>query len=345
MEKSGVRFLKNVLIPMSDGKMLAADLWVPESGGKLPCVVAYLPYHKDDIGGSTIFERLPLVFAEKGYCFALVDMRGTGSSEGACTGLSSDLEQSDGCEVVEWLARQEWCNGSVGMMGWSYSFLSCLLVAARNPPHLKAIVPMYGSPTPLGEAWEGGSLTAFHYLGYLGSMMTALNCMPPSHRDKEGRWIEMWKERLEKNVPWVFSYFERRGVPDPDLSVVTTPTMMVSSWYDFGVVGALSLYSGMTAPKRLIVGPWLQKEPDVSALGPRIDYHPMLLKWFDYWLKDEKNGVMEEAPVLVFREEATPLSVNAMNLTRGYLDLGEVRSSGRLRSRSRWNSTCTTKAY
>ena len=305
MEKSGVRFIKNVLLTMNDGVKLAADLWMPASEGKFPCIVAYQPYHKDDIGGTTIFGSLPGFFAEKGYCYALVDMRGTGSSEGACAEPYSSQEQSDGYEVVEWVASQEWCDSNVGMLAWSHGFLSSLLVVARNPPHLKAIVPMYGTATPFRDGWEGGSLGAFHHIGYLGSTMAAMNCMPPTFRDPEGRWINMWNERIEKNVPWLFDYFEHKGADEPDLRGITVPTLIISSWYDLGAGSATSLYSQMASPKRLIVGPWLVQEPSDSVLGPRLDYHPLLLRWFDHWLKGEQNGVMDEPPVLVYAAEFT----------------------------------------
>ena len=120
---------------------------MPEGEGRFPCILNYIPYHKDDtVSLNTSRWDISHYFAERGYCFAIVDIRGTGSSEGINTEIYSVQEQKDGYEVVEWLAAQPWCNGNVGMWGASYGFSSTTLVAARDPPHLKAIVPFYGEP-------------------------------------------------------------------------------------------------------------------------------------------------------------------------------------------------------
>ena len=299
------------MVTMSDGIRLAADLWMPDSQGKFPCVLNYQPYHKDDVG-SSVFPTLPQLFVERGYCYALVDVRGTGASEGTCSEMHSEREQKDGFEVVEWLASQGWSNGRVGMLGWAYGSASSLLVASLAPPHLKAVVPMFGGAGNK-PSWRDGSLSAFYHAGYVGAMMAAMNAMPPTYRDGEGRWFEMWKQRLEQNVPWVFSYFEEKDrVPSSDLTGITIPTFIISSWYDLEMPAAADLYSALRSPKKLIIGPWLQQEPDSSVLGPRLDYRTLLLGWFDRWLKGgEAGGTMaaaeeEEDPVLVYAAEFTP---------------------------------------
>ncbi len=74
-----------------------------------------------------------------------LDVRGTGSSDGVAEDEYTEAEQLDGVEVVAWMARQEWCNGRVGSWGKSYGGFSCIQLAARRPPALRAIAPVYAT--------------------------------------------------------------------------------------------------------------------------------------------------------------------------------------------------------
>ena len=55
-----------------------------------------------------------------GFAFVRVDIRGTGDSDGVLLGEYLQQEQDDALEVIAWLARQPWSNGSVGMRGISW---------------------------------------------------------------------------------------------------------------------------------------------------------------------------------------------------------------------------------
>jgi len=74
-----------------------------------------------------------------------VDLRGTGSSEGAAVDESPAGGQADLCRVIGWLASQPWSTGAVGMYGISYSGFNSLQVAAERPPALKAVIAIYAS--------------------------------------------------------------------------------------------------------------------------------------------------------------------------------------------------------
>ena len=69
-------------------------------------------------------------------------LRGTGKSEDHYRGWMSAEEARDGHDLIEWIAAQPWCDGNVGMVGVSYYGAIQLLVAATQPPHLKAIMPL-----------------------------------------------------------------------------------------------------------------------------------------------------------------------------------------------------------
>ena len=114
---------EEVWIPMKDGVRLAATLYRPDvekRGERLPVLLEYLPYRKDD--GTFAGDFAPYAYmTDRGYVGARVDVRGTGRSEGRPPDREySDQEQEDGVEVIAWLARQPWSNGAVGMWGFSW---------------------------------------------------------------------------------------------------------------------------------------------------------------------------------------------------------------------------------
>jgi len=81
-----------------------------------------------------------MFFARRGMTFAIVDVRGRGNSDGIFRPMIQ--EATDGYDVVEWLARQSYCNGKVGMWGGSYAGYVQWATAKELPPHLATIVPV-----------------------------------------------------------------------------------------------------------------------------------------------------------------------------------------------------------
>ncbi len=80
-----------------------------------------------------------MYFAGHGLPFLLVDVRGRGNSEGTFTPFAQEI--NDGYDVVEWLAKQPYCNGKVSMWGGSYAGFDQWATAKNRPPHLATIVP------------------------------------------------------------------------------------------------------------------------------------------------------------------------------------------------------------
>src|SRR5919198_5887750 len=138
-----VHLEKNALIPMADGTLIAADLFLPDAPGRFPVVCEYLPYRKDD--RMAYRQQRHHYFAERGFACAWVDLRGTGASGGVASDEYSRQEQDDACEIIAWLAAQPWSNGNVGMTGISYGGFNAIQVAMRRPPALKAIIPAYAT--------------------------------------------------------------------------------------------------------------------------------------------------------------------------------------------------------
>ncbi len=123
-----------VRLPLRDGVQLNATLYLsPQQAEPVPAVVTMTPYISD-----TYHER-GRYFAQHGYIFVIVDVRGRGSSEGVFEPFLHMSE--DGYDVVEWIAAQPWCNGKVGMWGGSYAGQNQWATLKARPPHLTTIAP------------------------------------------------------------------------------------------------------------------------------------------------------------------------------------------------------------
>ena len=136
--------------------------------------------------------------AARGYACIRPDMRGHGDSEGIMLDEYSPQEQQDAVEVIEWLTKQKWCSGNVGMMGLSWGGIASMQAAINQPPALKAILPVGAS---LDRYYDDGGYLMDGYpgqgLGWGGVMFGY--CIRPPDPDVVGdSWRDMWFERLEK---------------------------------------------------------------------------------------------------------------------------------------------------
>ncbi|KAL4916439.1 Alpha/Beta hydrolase protein [Aspergillus aurantiobrunneus] len=163
--KSSIRIDHDVEIVMRDGCRLYADIYRPaDTREKIPAVLSWSFYGKkysaldmlpmcvwnccvprSDLSGLEKFEGLdPQTWCPRGYAIISVDTRGSGNSDGLI-GVMGAQDAEDGYDVVEVIAKMDWCNGSVGMAGNSALAISQWFVAAQQPPSLKAIAPWEGS--------------------------------------------------------------------------------------------------------------------------------------------------------------------------------------------------------
>ena len=129
----------NVPVKMRDGAILYADVWRPDDAGRHPAVLTRLPYNKNVQFPTRAGYMNPQRFARSGYAVIIQDVRGTGSSEDKAYFWHQEID--DGYDSVEWAAGQSWCDGNIGMYGFSYYGFTQWAAAVAQPPHLKAICP------------------------------------------------------------------------------------------------------------------------------------------------------------------------------------------------------------
>jgi putative CocE/NonD family hydrolase len=123
-----------------DGTQLRYDVIRPDGPGPFPALLNYEGYaagsDASDNGVSVFTNRI----LQRGYALVGVSVRGTGCSQGVFDPFDQTMGQ-DGADAVEWIAKQPWADGRVGMIGVSFGGITQLLTAANRPAHLLAIAP------------------------------------------------------------------------------------------------------------------------------------------------------------------------------------------------------------
>jgi len=164
-EQYGVNSARGYLVSMRDGVRLSVDIYRPDAPGRFPAILSHTPYN--NIGGN--LPQRAKWFARRGYVVALSDTRGRFDSEGQWDPFT-EKHKTDGYELVEWLARQPWCDGNVGMIGGSYLGWTQWWTASTVPPHLKAIAPQVAPPDHFRNApYQHGVLVSW-IIDWMGGM-------------------------------------------------------------------------------------------------------------------------------------------------------------------------------
>lgn len=310
-----VREIENTWIEMPDGVKLAARIWLPEDAeaDPVPAILEYLPYRKRD--GTVERDHLthPYV-AGHGYAGVRVDMRGTGDSEGVCKGEYLKQEQDDALAVIEWLAKQPWCSGAVGMIGISWGGFNGLQIAARQPPALKAVISLCSTDDRYADD--------IHYFGgtVLGDKLTwggtafAIAHTPPDPAIVGARWRDMWLERLKGNGLWMLDWFRhqrrddffRHGSVCENYADIKIPVYAVGGWVDGYTNPIFRMMQNLSCPRKALVGPWAHKYPHMAEPGPRIGFLQECLRWWDQHLKGIDTGIMAEPMIRAWIQDPAP---------------------------------------
>ena len=175
---------------------LEARLWLPDAR-PAPVVLEALPYRMDDLTATyaSEYERL---CEEGGFAVCRLDVRGTGSSAGIARDEYTQGEHADICDVIAWLAAQEWSNGRVGMYGTSWSGFNSLQVAACGRPPCRRSSPIYATDDRYTDDvhYMGGALKAVDLVDWV-LYMVARNALPPVPAVFGDGWREEWQRRID----------------------------------------------------------------------------------------------------------------------------------------------------
>lgn len=310
-----VKMLENVWIPLSDATRLAARVWLPEEADTtpVPAILEYIPYRKRD-SMRVRDEIMHRYFAGHGYACLRVDLRGSGDSEGILEDEYLQRELDDGIEVIDWIGRQSWCDGNVGMIGISWGGFNGLQIAAMQPQALKAVVSVCSTDDRYADDIHhmGGCLLGDN-LSW-ASTMFAYNSLPPDPEVVGEHWRDLWFQRLEGSGLWLEKWLRHQhrdaywqhGSICEDWSAVQCPVMAVSGWADGYSNAVFRLLANLQAPRLGIIGPWSHKYPHQGIPGPAIGFLQECLRWWDYWLKGIESGIMQEPMLRAWMQESVP---------------------------------------
>jgi predicted acyl esterase len=319
---------QEVMMPMRDGIKLATNIYLPQGEGPWPVVLTRTPYNKDGADQSA------MLYNDRGYALVSQDVRGRYESEGLDQPFEVDMP--DGYDTVEWLAAQPWSNGKTGIFGTSAPGITSNLAAASAPPHLTAAY-ITVAPDSLfyRSRFVGGVFKESHSGGWLRGQGIS-----------EER-IAAYKARAVLDQGWLDSdfLFHRQNVE--------IPVYNVGGWHDIYAEGSLFnfLYlqteghANARGKQKLAMGAFghgaLQGDlvyPNGGFITGDIDEQ---LRWWDFWLKGEDNGIMDEPAVSYYMmasaRKANPSPLNRVvqadhwppqhELTRFYLQPGGMISA------------------
>ena len=299
MKKAGYRILENEWIELSDGRRLSARIWMPGSAAKKPspAILEYIPYRKRD-GTAQRDESTYPAFAEAGYVGVRVDISGTGESDGDWDDEYSPRELADGCEVIDWIARQDWCDGSIGMMGISWGGFNSLQIAALKPPALKAVIAVGTTVDRYNDDihYKNGCLLYSNF--FWSSTMLCYASRPPDPELVGDSWRDTWLKRLNTQpfplATWLAHQrkddYWKHGSISENYDAVEIPALVISGWAD-GYINAPPAAAANLKQANAINGPWIHKYPHFALPNPRLDFLRQAIDWWDKWLKGVDNGV------------------------------------------------------
>ncbi|CAM5515414.1 CocE/NonD family hydrolase [Mycolicibacterium aubagnense] len=329
---------RDVPARMRDGTALLADVYRPTEPGTYPVLLMRLPYNKSD-AQAFVYAR-PEIFASHCYIVAIQDVRGQYKSEGTFYPFRNEgadgydsvewaaaLPGSSGkvgmygfsyVGATQWLAAAERPphlvaiapaqTGSDYFNGWTYEGGALSQAFVQSWPLSSVALSAsrrLGNQQALNEIQvAAGRLVSVYAQSPLSRLLPASKYeaqIAPYYGDwiAHNTWDAYWK-------PWSIRARYHQ---------VAVPALNLAGWYDVFLRGGVENYAGMRkqggsdtarSGQRLIIGPWshmpwLQKVGELDfgaeATNP-ID--ALLLRWFDYWLKGEANGLDADKPVRIF---------------------------------------------
>ena len=324
-----VQLTWGVKIPMRDGVRLNATVYNPrDRKASAPCIFTLTPYIAQSYHARGIY------FASHGLSFLTVDVRGRGNSEGEFRPFLQ--EAHDGYDVVEWLARQPYCNGKVSMWGGSYAGYDQWVTAKEFPPHLATIVPA-ASPYAGVDFPMSGSIFSPYDLQWL--TLTGGRTSQQTVFEDSFYWAANYRRWLKSGKPFasldtllgspspIFQDWISHPHPDPywdtynptgeQYAKLAIPILTITGSHDDDQPGALTHYREYMkhaspegrARHYLLIGPWDHagtRTPNAQfgglTLGPAslLDLQKLHLEWYAWTMQEGPKPSFLRKPVAYY---------------------------------------------
>lgn len=276
-------------IPMSDGVILKAELWRPAPFGSFPVLLERTPYNRKEI----IKNYKDLV--KSGYAVLVQNVRGTRDSEGQWEVFGHDswgeVGRRDGLDTVEWLKAQKWCNGKIGLIGFSASAITGKLLLASQPQGIACAYLVAGSDNMYETVFPQG-------------------CYRKNTIEEWGPAREFLPEIIKH--PSYDAFWEIRNARSRAY-LVNVPVYIVGGWFDLFQRSSTEFFNRVqnngyieTKKSKLVIHPLSHAGPpgelkleDRHKINLDTQFGSML-DWFDFWLRDKPNGIDQKPNVALF---------------------------------------------
>jgi putative CocE/NonD family hydrolase len=293
-------------IAVRDGTLLKYTVIRPTGTGPFPTLFTYDGYD----AGSNPDPGYVAQYVPEGYAFIGVSLRGTGCSGGVWD-FFQPAEATDGYDVVEWIARQSWSDGKVGMIGKSYPGITQLFVAEQQPPHLVAIAPghTYGD-IYRDVAFPGGifnysfaalwSFIAQPYPSYsaafngvtAGDQTCAQNQANRPQNVPKSAFLQALQHQWDDQLI-------RERSPIYEIGKINVPIYTVISWQDEQVGPRAVNWLSKVNPKVPLYATVTNGDHGMYRTDPSLQD---LNKYFDHYLKGVDNGYQTTPRIRVWWE-------------------------------------------
>jgi putative CocE/NonD family hydrolase len=310
--------IQEVLIPTKDGATLSAIVVrKKEVTTPRPTTLAFTIYANTVRNVNT-----PKLAAALGYVGVVAFTRGKGASPDAIVPYEHDA--TDAYAIIDWISKQPWSNGKVGMYGGSYNGFTQWAAAKTLHPALKTIVP-YAANNP------GDGLPMENNIFLLANYSWPFYVTNNKYVDDS---VYANRERWKLNEKWYASGRPYRqidsidGTPNPwlqrwlqhpsydrywqsmvpykqEFARINIPVLTITGYYDDGQQSALHYMKehyryNPGADHYLLIGPYdhfgaqnAHKQPVLRgyAIDPvaQIDTPEITFQWMDYILRDGKR--------------------------------------------------------
>lgn len=280
-------------------------------------------------GGLRTFSVDPQLI-KGGYTQVVVDVRGTGFSQGTWQVFQS-REQQDTLETIDWAATQPWSNGKIGMNGVSYSAINQVQAASKRPDALEAIFPVEPGGDILRDVVAPGGGIGIGFMPVWLAAVNGMKWLPDVQALLNGTFDWKWlADRRSDPLTFVPLLLNALTIPtvdavppdlqrllDPDSSLrqdlishpenIDVPTMIYGGWHDIFTNSEPKIYNAIPLPpgeKQLIMGDTYHLSFG-SGFGepgtpPRLDV--LQRAWFDHWLKGINNGIETYGPITSYQQ-------------------------------------------
>ena len=277
----------NISIPMRDGEVLSADVYIPAGADSCEVILIQTPYNKNlyeagmPLGIGTNIDTQP-------YAFVIVDWRGFYGSSGANT---SNFERGeDGYDIIDWIVQQPWHLNRVGTWGPSALGGVQYQTAREHHPNHTCAVPVVAHPEQAYDSYFYGGCLEEARLNQLDALGYGLSPLVLANPYLNSIW------QFSANNTWY-------------PSEIHIPTLQIGGWYDHNISRMMDWYEAtrnfslvtVQDQQWLLVGPWVHGGTGIAFVGSsaqgELNYpnaafvnNDMALDFFDYYLLGDNNG-------------------------------------------------------